>query len=130
MTPKALDPERGIPLWLSPLDAFLAWEDDFGRQTSCCIVGGLDDGEEPDCESCEFRTYAAKLSPDDLSALHAYAWLSRPVVIDLKLGSTVGAMLGLRMTKHDARDLLERLDLIHRYRKSMAPPAGPESSEP
>lgn len=78
------------------------------------------DPEAFDCEQCPRRQMEATLGEDDWQALDLWSWLQRRVVHDLKLVPMVFEMLGLRVTRAEAKALLEKLALIHNARRPVA----------
>jgi hypothetical protein len=66
-----------------------------------------------DCETCPRRLQREALSEHDIATLDAYQLLRLPVVADLRLAPLVFDALDLRLTRAEARLLLEKLNVIH-----------------
>lgn len=97
-------------------------EDD-GVVSSCCMDdpdAAEHDPESFDCETCEVRKLRSNLGPDDTQAMEVYGTLTSPVIKDLGLYPLAWAALGLRLTRDQARGMLERMDRLHQHSKVMA----------
>jgi len=93
-----------------------------GRSVTCCLRATDEELEEDpeafDCEACEFCEKQESLTAADDLALEIYDRLQTSVVRDLRLTPLVFDIAQLRLTQRDGLELLDRLDVIHRHRKT------------
>lgn len=68
------------------------------------------------CDTCELRIARLTLTEGNWRAMDVYDLLARRVVVDFHLEPLAFELLGLRLTRDEARSLFEQLHLIHEMR--------------
>lgn len=78
-----------------------------------CRINKENDGIEPSCATCRYQP----LLPENLEAISLYENLQRDVVKELDLRDLVFEIWNISGSRDEASMLLEKIDIIHRFRK-------------
>lgn len=84
------------------------------------------DPDAYDCRACEYRVKQETLTTLDQDCLELYRLLSNRAVKDLRLTPMVFDILGLKMTRAEGVEVLNKLGVIH----DAMSPAGDSSFDP
>lgn len=99
------------------------WSDQEGKITCCRFATQEEQEADPEaynCEDCQERILKDSFTRADKVALHLYEDLAHSVVADFHLTPLVFDLHRLQLTEEEAQGLLQKLDLVHCERLTVA----------